>query len=204
MCQWVSVLAANRVSGRAASPSVTTIGGVARASAGSPEWMPDAFGGLLLLIAVTVGGYASAGAANAINMVIDRDIDALMTRTQGRPLVTGLITPVKELAELAHRRGLLISVDGAHPLGMMDLDLKAMNVHHYAAAGQKWLCGPVGSGMLWIDPRWSDRLPAPGPTYAIAGDTTRVITADLADPDGSEGDVCARLGPVAAIDVTEA
>ncbi len=34
--------------------------------------------------------------------------------------VTGLVTPVKELADLAHRRGLLISVDGAHPLGMMD------------------------------------------------------------------------------------
>lgn len=34
--------------------------------------------------------------------------------------VTGLATPVKELADLARRRGLLISVDGAHPLGMMD------------------------------------------------------------------------------------
>jgi protoheme IX farnesyltransferase len=39
------------------------------------------------------GGTLAAGGANAINMVIDRDIDALMTRTQGRPLVTGLITP---------------------------------------------------------------------------------------------------------------
>ena len=36
--------------------------------------------------------------------------------------VTGLVTPVKELTELAHRKGMLISVDGAHPLGMLQLD----------------------------------------------------------------------------------
>jgi len=46
------------------------------------------------LVAVTlIGGSLAAGGANALNMVIDQDIDKLMTRTQGRPLVTGLITP---------------------------------------------------------------------------------------------------------------
>jgi heme o synthase len=46
------------------------------------------------LVAITlIGGTLAAGGANAINMVIDRDIDALMPRTSGRPLVTGLITP---------------------------------------------------------------------------------------------------------------
>ncbi len=46
-----------------------------------------------LVVLVLVGGTLAAGGANAINMVVDRDIDALMERTQGRPLVTGLITP---------------------------------------------------------------------------------------------------------------
>lgn len=46
-----------------------------------------------LVVVVLVGGTLAAGGANAINMIIDRDIDALMPRTQGRPLVTGLITP---------------------------------------------------------------------------------------------------------------
>jgi hypothetical protein len=46
------------------------------------------------LVAITlIGGTLAAGGANAINMVIDRDIDALMDRTKTRPLVTGLITP---------------------------------------------------------------------------------------------------------------
>ena len=46
------------------------------------------------LMAITLlGGSLAAGGANAINMYIDRDIDALMVRTQGRPLVTGDVRP---------------------------------------------------------------------------------------------------------------
>src|ERR1700683_5211297 len=46
------------------------------------------------LIALTlVGGTLAAGGANALNMVYDRDIDAVMERTKSRPLVTGEITP---------------------------------------------------------------------------------------------------------------
>jgi protoheme IX farnesyltransferase len=48
--------------------------------------------GFWLLLAVTVGGYMSAGAANTINMVIDRDIDGTMKRTASRPTVTQDIT----------------------------------------------------------------------------------------------------------------
>jgi protoheme IX farnesyltransferase len=44
--------------------------------------------GFWLFLAVGVGGYMSAGAANAINMVIDRDIDLTMKRTATRPTVT--------------------------------------------------------------------------------------------------------------------
>jgi protoheme IX farnesyltransferase len=48
----------------------------------------------LWLIACTVlGGTLAAGGANAINMVVDRDIDSLMERTKGRPLVTGAMSP---------------------------------------------------------------------------------------------------------------
>ena len=46
-----------------------------------------------LILITLVGGSLAAGGANAINMYIDRDIDALMERTKTRPLVTGLIKP---------------------------------------------------------------------------------------------------------------
>jgi protoheme IX farnesyltransferase len=48
--------------------------------------------GFTLLICVAIGGYMSAGAANTINMVIDRDIDGNMKRTAKRPTVTQYIS----------------------------------------------------------------------------------------------------------------
>ena len=43
-----------------------------------------------LMVATVVGGALAAGGANAINMVVDRDIDKVMHRTRNRPLVTGV------------------------------------------------------------------------------------------------------------------
>lgn len=50
--------------------------------------MPD----LWLVLATLVGGTLAAGSANAFNMWFDRDIDAIMLRTQTRPLVTGVLS----------------------------------------------------------------------------------------------------------------
>lgn len=46
-----------------------------------------------LMVATVVGGTLAAGGANAVNMYVDRDIDAVMKRTSNRPLVTGIIAP---------------------------------------------------------------------------------------------------------------
>lgn len=53
------------------------------------QGVPD----LWLVLNTCLGGYLSAGGANALNMYIDRDIDALMDRTSQRPLVTGMVSP---------------------------------------------------------------------------------------------------------------
>ncbi len=49
--------------------------------------------GAWVVIATVVGGALAAGGANAMNMYVDRDIDRVMNRTKGRPLVTGMMTP---------------------------------------------------------------------------------------------------------------
>ncbi len=49
-------------------------------------------GGWLILWTM-VGGYLSAGGANAVNQFVDRDIDAVMGRTDKRPIVAGRISP---------------------------------------------------------------------------------------------------------------
>src|SRR5215210_4763880 len=50
-----------------------------------------------LVLTTLVGGALAAAGANAINMYVDRDIDKLMKRTSGRPLVTGEISPSSAL-----------------------------------------------------------------------------------------------------------
>ncbi|MER7170497.1 heme o synthase [Streptomyces mesophilus] len=58
------------------------------------QGVPD----LWLVLVTCLGGYLSAGGANALNMWYDRDIDALMERTSQRPLVTGMVSPRECLA----------------------------------------------------------------------------------------------------------
>ena len=53
--------------------------------------------GAWLMVNTLIGGTLSAGGANAINMVVDRDIDRLMERTKNRPLVTGAVSPREAL-----------------------------------------------------------------------------------------------------------
>lgn len=55
--------------------------------------MPD----LWLALATLAGGALAAGGANTINCFIDRDIDAVMRRTQRRPLPAGLVPPQRAL-----------------------------------------------------------------------------------------------------------
>ena len=68
---------------------VTTLPTMVVAARGLPR--------LSLMLATLVGGTLAAGGANAINMVVDRDIDAVMQRTRNRPLVTGVVSPAQAL-----------------------------------------------------------------------------------------------------------
>ncbi len=64
---------------------VTTVPTMVVAAGGWPS--------LELVLATLVGGALSAGGANAGNMYLERDIDAVMNRTSRRPIVTGAVTP---------------------------------------------------------------------------------------------------------------
>lgn len=75
---------------------------------------------------------------------------------------TGELAP----AELADRPdGVPLLLDGAQGVGAVPVDVQALRCDFYAGAGQKWLCGPVGLGMLWISPAWHERLMVHTPTY---------------------------------------
>jgi L-cysteine/cystine lyase len=63
---------------------------------------------------------------------------------------TGLVLPVREIARLGHDKGLLVFFDGAHGPGTTMLDLREMGCDFYASCGHKWMCGPKGTGFLYV------------------------------------------------------
>lgn len=76
---------------------------------------------------------------------------------------TGMIQPVARLVRLARERGILSVVDGAHPPGMLALDLQALDADYYASSPHKWLLAPKGTGLLVTRP---DRLARTWPLVA--------------------------------------
>nr|WP_299907063.1 aminotransferase class V-fold PLP-dependent enzyme [Sphingomonas bacterium] len=71
---------------------------------------------------------------------------------------TGYFMPIPEIAALARANGMLCMVDGAQAFGQIPVDVKALGCHAYAAPGHKWLMGPKGTGVLYLDPDTSDRI----------------------------------------------
>jgi L-cysteine/cystine lyase len=66
---------------------------------------------------------------------------------------TGQVLPLQQIMQLCHRAQpspVRVLVDAAQSVGMMPLDLDALDVDFYAFTGHKWLCGPAGIGGLYV------------------------------------------------------
>lgn len=62
---------------------------------------------------------------------------------------TGTRLEVSEIGALGRERGIPVLIDGAQSAGAIPLDLSTLGVDFYAIPGQKWLCGPDGTGALY-------------------------------------------------------
>ncbi len=108
--------------------------------------------------------------------------------------VTGALQPAG-LAELEPDVPVLL--DGAQGVGAVTIDVAALGCAFYAGSGQKWLCGPVGTGMLWIAPAWRDRLASVGATYLNVADPAHALDSPL-HPDARAHDAPALAAEVTA------
>ena len=63
---------------------------------------------------------------------------------------TGLITPLKEICKLAKDKNVLVCADGAHCIGMLNLNMHDLGVDFYANSGYKWLGAPTGTGIFYV------------------------------------------------------
>jgi isopenicillin-N epimerase len=76
---------------------------------------------------------------------------------------TGMLQPAARLVGLARERGIVSVIDGAHPPGMLALDLQALDADYYCASPHKWLLAPKGTGLLVVRP---DRIATTWPLIA--------------------------------------
>ncbi len=63
---------------------------------------------------------------------------------------TGLIVPLKEICKLAHEKNVLVCADGAHCIGMLNLDMHDLGADFYANSAYKWLGAPTGTGIFFV------------------------------------------------------
>ena len=72
-----------------------------------------------------------------------------------------------------------VILDGAQGAGAVRVDVAELGCAAYAAAGQKWLCGADGTGMLYVDPTFGERVRTINPTYYSFEDASQGLDSTL-------------------------
>ncbi|HND51260.1 MAG TPA: aminotransferase class V-fold PLP-dependent enzyme, partial [Pirellulaceae bacterium] len=69
--------------------------------------------------------------------------------------------PVAEICRRAAARGIAVCIDGPHAPAQVPLALDSLGCDFYTASCHKWLCAPLGSGFLYVAPRWQSTIEPP-------------------------------------------
>jgi cysteine desulfurase/selenocysteine lyase len=85
---------------------------------------------------------------------LDRVIEAINNRTRVVSLsavqfASGFRCDLAEVGRVCQERGVLFCVDAIQALGVLPIDVRAMNIDFLSADGHKWLCAPEGCGIFY-------------------------------------------------------
>ena len=83
--------------------------------------------------------------------------------------------------EALRAAGAPVLLDAAQALGAIPVDVRALGCDFYAASGQKWLCGPEGSGCLFVREDRLDELTVPWPGYSSLADPEQALEFEPAE-----------------------
>jgi selenocysteine lyase/cysteine desulfurase len=62
----------------------------------------------------------------------------------------GQLMPARQIADMAHARGIEVIVDGAHSFGLLDFKIPDLDCDYFGTSLHKFLSAPIGSGMMWV------------------------------------------------------
>jgi L-cysteine/cystine lyase len=74
-----------------------------------------------------------------------------------------------------------VLLDAAQGVGAVPVDLEALGCAFYAGSGQKWLCGPEGSGCLYVRRDQRSELNVPWPGYGSLADASDALNSGPAE-----------------------
>jgi selenocysteine lyase/cysteine desulfurase len=90
----------------------------------------------------------------------------------------GVRADLARMGAACREAGALFVVDAIQALGTVPLAPRELGIDVLATGGQKWLCGPWGSGFAWIAPEWWERLPPPVVSWLAVDGGTSYSTRD--------------------------
>ncbi len=77
--------------------------------------------------------------------------------------------------------GVPVLLDAAQGVGAVPVDVHALGCAFYAGSGQKWLCGPEGSGCLFVHRDQRDAVTVPWPSYVSLADAADALHSPPAE-----------------------
>jgi isopenicillin-N epimerase len=92
----------------------------------------------------------------SMDYLVNQVADAITPRTRVIHIChitnrTGQIFPVKQISQLAHKRGIEVIVDGAHAFAQFPFTHADLECDYYGTSLHKWVLAPIGTGFLYVN-----------------------------------------------------
>ena len=101
--------------------------------------------------------------AKIVNAITDNTKVLLLSQVT---TIEGMQMPLEEISNAIRGKDIYFIVDGAQSAGMLQIDLKKMDVDAFATSGHKWLMGPKETGLLFVKKSSQDRIQ---PVFTFSG-----------------------------------
>lgn len=100
------------------------------------------------------------------DQVVDAITNAVTQRTKLLVVshitsATAITLPVRQIIERVRTLGVAVCIDGPHAVAQLPLNIDELGCDFYTASCHKWLSAPLGTGFLYVSPRWHEMIQPP-------------------------------------------